>query len=327
MQFEENGPSLNRSAVITEMKEFSVIFIHIPKTAGTTLRAIIEDCFSEDQIHFIYLGNRTFPGMDEFLELSEESKRNIKIFCGHVDFGFHRNLPQTCKYITVLRKPVERTVSLYNHLLQEENARTDQSVADMQDRIKSANMSLQDFVCSGITVDTDNAQTRILSGESPPFGQCRREILEKAKNNLREHFIVAGITEKFDESVMLMHKILGWPLPFYVRQNISADKAKKQIISQATLDTIKQYNEFDAELYSFAGKLLDEQVQRQGASFRKEVEEFMIANRYYGEWFNKMDSFKVRSLQLRIDDLLNSWSWKVTAPMRKFIDLLNKVAR
>lgn len=221
-----------------------------------------------------------------------------------------------------MREPVGRTISLYHHLLQEENARDDQSVAEMQSRIKSENLSLEEFVTSGITLDTDNAQTRILSGESPKFGQCNRETLEKAKSNLQQHFIATGLTERFDESIMLIHKTMGWPTPFYVKKNVSSHSPKKDGPSQKTIEAIQQFNELDTELYGFAEELLNEQIEKLGYSFTQEIEEFKIANRYYQEWFLRLQTNK--SLQLQIDNLLNSWSWKVTAPMRKIVGIIKK---
>jgi Galactose-3-O-sulfotransferase len=305
--------------------DHSTIFIHIPKTAGTTLRSIIEDHFPAEQLYFIYIGNASHPGMDEFLALTEAEKKQIKIFCGHQAFGFHRHLPQPCKYITVMREPVERTVSLYHHLLQEKHARHDQSVADMQRRIKSENLTLEGFVSSGITLDTDNAQTRILSGESPDFGQCGRDTLEKAKANLREHFAVAGLTERFDESVMLIHKVLGWPTPLYARKNVSGRRSHKEDIPPETLAAIRRFNALDTELYGYAQELLDEKIERLGTSFQREIEEFKIANRYFQEWFGKRNT--MNELQLQLDNMTSSWSWRLTGPLRKIVGMLKTTKR
>ena len=307
---------------MSNTSNFSTIFIHIPKTAGTTLRSIIEDHFPAEQLYLLYIGNALHPGMEEFSGLTDEEKRKFKIFCGHLSFGFHRHLPQPSKYITVLRDPVDRTVSLYHHLLQEKHARDDQSVADIQSRIKRDNLTLEGFVASGITLDTDNAQTRILSGTSPKFGQCGRQTLEDAKSNLRDHFLVAGFTERFDESVMLLHKLLGWPVPFYVKKNISTNRSKTGVLPQSTLETIKQYNELDAELYRYAQEIFDAQIEEQGATFKKDVEDFKNANRFAKDLLQDLPAKAL--LQKQIDDLMNSWSWKITAPMRKLVEMVKK---
>lgn len=303
----------------------STIFIHIPKTAGTTLRSIIEDNFPADQSYFLYIGNALHPGMEEFSALTEEEKRKIKIFSGHFHFGFHQHLPQPCKYITVLREPVERTISLYHHLLQAENARHDQSVAEIQERMRRENLSLEGFVTSGITLDTDNAQTRILSGESPEFGQCGQATLDKAKQNLREHIAVAGLTERFDESVMLIHKVLGWPVPLYVKKNVSGRKSKREDAPPGTLEVIRRFNALDMELYRYAQGLLDERIERLGPAFRKEIEEFKIANRYFQKWFKNRKT--VGELQLELDNMTHSLSWRLTGPLRKIAGIVKSAKR
>lgn len=307
---------------MTESKDLSTIFIHIPKTAGTTVRSILEDCLPRERLYFLYLENASNPGMAEFEALTIEEKQNIQVYCGHFDFGFHRYLPQPCKYITIMREPVGRTISLYHHLLQEENARDDISVAKMQSRIKSEKLSLEDFVASGITLDTDNAQTRILSGESPKFGQCSQEILEKAKSNLKQHFAATGLTERFDESIMLIHKVMGWPTPFYVKQNVSRNSSKEQSPPQRTIETIKQFNQFDIQLYDFAETLLNEQIEKQPPSFAREIEEFKIANRLVTELLK--DKRSKILLEQQINALKNSWSWRMTAPMRKIVGIIKK---
>ena len=192
----------------------------------------------------------------------------------------------------------------------------------MQSRIKNGNLSLEGFVSSGITLDTDNAQTRILSGESPKFGQCSQEILEKAKSNLKQHFAATGLTERFDESIMLIHKIMGWPTPFYAKQNVSSNSAKEQSPPQRTIETIKQFNQFDIQLYDFAETLLNEQLEKQPPSFAREIEEFKIANRLVAELLK--DKRSKILLEQQINDLKNSWSWRMTAPMRKIVGIIKK---
>lgn len=273
---------------MTDVNAISTIFVHVPKTAGTTFRAIIENTFPKKQICRIYHGSVNFMGMDEFLALADEDKKKFRIFCGHFEFGLHRKIPQPCKYITVMRNSIERTISLYHHHMQGKHARADKNVEDIHARIKNDDFSLSEFVSSGISFrNTDNGQTRLLSGEAPAFGQCNRTMLDTAKENLRNHFVVTGLTERFDESVLLMQKALGWPAPYYLSQNIATDRVKYEDLPQSTLETIRRSNELDTELYEYAEKLLEEKIARYGAEFEKELEQFRTGNSLYQKKMTK----------------------------------------
>lgn len=78
-------------------------------------------------------------------------------------------------------------------------------------------MSIGDFISSGVAVafETNNHQTRFISGMTAEYGKCTTEMLETAKKNLREYFTVVGLTEYFAESMLLMKRAFGWKTPFY----------------------------------------------------------------------------------------------------------------
>lgn len=131
-------------------------------------------------------------------------------------------------------------------------------------------MSLGSFVQSGLSIETDNHQTRILSGMWPAFGNCTAEMLEVAKKNLRLHFAVVGLTEYFEQSMVLMRKTLGWNIPFhlslirkafggssqfYEKTNVSINRPQKEDLSEDDLNTIKKFNELDLKLYSHVEEL------------------------------------------------------------------------
>jgi len=291
---------------MTEVNAISTIFVHVPKTAGTTFRAIIESTFPKKQICRIYHGSVNFMGMDEFATLADENKRKFRIFCGHFAFGLHRKIPQPCKYITVMRDSIERTISLYHHHTQGKHARADKNVEAIHARIKDGHFSLSEFVSSGISFrNTDNGQTRLLSGESPAFGRCNSTMLDTAKKNLREHFVVTGLTERFDESVVLMQKALGWPTPYYLSQNIATDRVKYEDLPQSTLDTIRRSNELDTELYGYAEKLLEEQIACYGAGFERELEQFRTGNSLYQKKMTKCRY--IYMLRSKMDGIMNTF--------------------
>ncbi len=56
-----------------------------------------------------------------------------------------------------------------------------------------------------------------------------------------------GLTERFDESVLLLRRVMGWrTLPFYRSQNVNRKKAP---IDDAQKEVIRAFNRYDIELY------------------------------------------------------------------------------
>ena len=51
-------------------------------------------------------------------------------------------------------------------------------------------------------------------------------MLERAKRNLDEHFSWLGMTERFDESLILLRRTFGWRDVRYVSRNVSRSRAE-----------------------------------------------------------------------------------------------------
>jgi hypothetical protein len=255
-------------SVITRAKQ-TVIYLHIPKTAGTTLHRIIERQYPPEQI---YSFDETHD-FDDFQSLTEARKARIRVFKGHMIFGLHELIPEPSTYCTVLRDPVERAISNYHfarHTPQHHH----------YNLITSQNLSLEGYLESKAAPMMDNGQTRMLSGGwyILPFGECTDQVLEAAKANLRERFAVVGLAERFDETLLLLKQAFCWRNVFYVRQNVASSRPRKADLPRATLDIVEKYNQLDAELYRHALTLFDEQVRRQGPSFSRRVRSFQAAN-------------------------------------------------
>ena len=260
-------------------KEPVVIFVHIPKTAGTTLRHIIQHQFKPNNIFEFYnlekRQNRVTTGVEKLKSLSDSQKNAIKFVSGHAGFGLHQFLQQPYTYITVLRDPVARIISYYHFLQKRES-----------DLVKDK--SLEDFVCSYRGVH--NSMTCYLSGVTLKFqlrdpnldlenARYSQETLALAKQNLKKHFKVVGLVEKFDETCILLKKNLGWNIPLnYARKNVSSKSKSTKEISQETLNLIHEYNSLDIQLYECAQEVFQELINQQGASFAEEVSRFKADN-------------------------------------------------
>ena len=89
----------------------TIIFLHIPKTAGTTLHHIINRQYRQRQL-YVYDNSRE-DALDAFINLSPQTKASLKLIRGHLSYGLHEHLPGTHSYFTFLRDPVDRVLSHY----------------------------------------------------------------------------------------------------------------------------------------------------------------------------------------------------------------------
>ena len=90
-----------------------LLFMHIPKTAGTTLRAVVERQYRPTTLFSLY------PGHEAQLDALRVrvSDRPPAAVMGHFRFGLHAAFPAGGRYVTFLRDPVDQVISHYNHLL------------------------------------------------------------------------------------------------------------------------------------------------------------------------------------------------------------------
>lgn len=98
------------------MEHEALIFLHVPKTAGTTLNRIIEWQYNPVSI-FTVDPHRIRATAARFKTFPEERRRRLRVVRGHLVFGIHEFLPQGAVYITMLREPVARLLSSYHFIL------------------------------------------------------------------------------------------------------------------------------------------------------------------------------------------------------------------
>jgi hypothetical protein len=264
-------------------KQGALIFLHIPKTAGTTLNRLLEKYYESK---YSWKINSPYPHnfQDELNKISQVQKEEINLFKGHMAFGLHELLPQPSSYITMLRDPVERVISLYYFIL-----RTPDHY--LYNLVREHQMSLKECISSRISSELENGQTRLLSGQLElakkqiaSFEKSSPEWLETAKNNLSKPFTTFGITEKFDESLMLFRQKTGWKFPFYIKHNVNTNRPLKEDISPDVIRLIEKYNELDIELYNYANNYFNNQISQQKYAFKRDLMIFSSLNKMYNPY-------------------------------------------
>lgn len=254
--------------------ESTAVFVHIPKTAGTTLNLIMERQYSSGKIASIHAPVENAAQINRIQKLPPNQKQKIQLIKGHTFFGWHEFLPQKCDYFTILRNPVERFISNYFFLLKKKGHPLGQ-------KLVKQHVTLEDFVN---WTGEDNYQTRYLAkniGEKNldiKNEDCNRQTLELAKKNLQENFTVVGTVEEFDKTLLILKNTFGWKNIYYKVRNRNKQRPASSLISQETLDLIKEKNKFDLELYQYASKFLELSAEKQGESFESDLANFKEIN-------------------------------------------------
>jgi hypothetical protein len=179
-------------------KDRALIFIHIPKTAGSTLRPIMDRHYPRHSICKLDFLPRD---LDAFMQTPADTRSRIRVLQGHFPYGLHEQLSVPADYLTLIREPVDRIISMYYWIRGNE-----QHVLHRMVR----SMSLEDFAGSGFDIAT-NHQTSLISG----LKSDQPGALAVARDHLQNRIAAFGLNERFDESLLLFKKRLGWKHVFY----------------------------------------------------------------------------------------------------------------
>lgn len=241
----------------------TTVFVHIPKTAGTTMVAVI----ARQNQNKVYWIRGAQGAREEFAALPEAQRASYRMLSGHQPFGMHEHIPRPCAYFTLLRAPENRLVSHYYHILGEHDHYLHALVA-------GRGMSLLDYVTAGLSIESDNGQTRMLCDRSlasaTPIGACREDMLMSAMANLEARFNAVGLTERFDESLALAARYLGWKAPLHYT-NARVSDARPPSIPEEVAHAIRRRNPLDVMLHRYVAERFDRHARSLGPSFADEV--------------------------------------------------------
>jgi hypothetical protein len=270
----------------------TVVFLHIPKTAGTSFNSVLSwEYWSRSSYRVPFLDFAA----DKFKELPKSERAKLSLLRGHMHFGLHEYLPQPSTYITFLRRPADRIISYWETTRREAATRPESKLWLMQ---AARTMSLEEAIRTGEHIEFDNGQVRRISGIKAPIGQCTNEMLAKAKDNIEQYFSFVGLTNYFDESLLLLRRILHWRKPpFYIKAKVSPPKPER---SRADLKLIEAHNELDSALYEYAEARFISVLDEARPWLDRELPRFRKMNQYYGlvRRFSKRLMAKGRRLKL-----------------------------
>jgi hypothetical protein len=217
-------------------------FMHIPKTAGTSFRIMLNRPFRRTHIlpsqKEMHKNKSGYINLEEFAAEHPWRFSRIRMFIGHEKLGaediFQR---EQVHHLTFLRDPVQRCISAVKHKKRMEPGMADSSPEEIVQRFRHSFKNLQtSYFTPDLLHEPDDIR------------------LERAIQRMKQ-FMFVGITESFDESIRLLRKKTNWNLGPIITHN----KAKTEVVfPQDLLDQFQEWNQLDEQLYR-AGTLHLEQ--------------------------------------------------------------------
>jgi hypothetical protein len=241
-----------------------VAFVHIPRTGGGSVTSAISRAYGRAKSS----GN-VQKNADKSHRLFQRIAENPDAWSGraladHVPYGLYaRYLPPDTRYITFLRDPVERVLSHYYFHAQAGPEkvrmiwrREGAEVADEDD------VSLEAGLARGITI-YNNFATRFLWGGESLDGELPPNALERAKENLGR-FALVGVTERLDEGVIMLDRMLGVPPAGYHLRHVREGRPGADDVHADLRRLIEEHNALDTELYRIAQQRFDVEAAAAG---------------------------------------------------------------
>jgi pyrroloquinoline quinone (PQQ) biosynthesis protein C len=232
-------------------------FVHLQKTAGTTMRQRLSHYFGE---HAIYPNGsdgknvyQVVVSIDHLLERMAVRGHEVRVIAGHFPVCTAELLGGGFRSFTVLREPVERTLSYLRHHRQqtaEDRHKTLEEIYDDPFRFHGLAHNHMTKMFS-LTLDemTAGMLTRV---------EFTEERVQRAKANLASLDLV-GVQERFQEFCDELNEHFGWSLG---HQPKWANRTEQVEVSDAFRERIIADHAADLELYEFALQLVEERRAR-----------------------------------------------------------------
>jgi hypothetical protein len=231
-------------------------FLHIPKTAGTSMNVFL-DRFYPPESMFVFNSSKPIESsLAKLRSMDPVARRSIKLFRGHAPLVVGEADVDAARTFTFLRDPVDRVVSFCHHLA--EGKGKSHMFSTSASEFPEKDFELNAFLNSG-EPELENLQTRMLVGEEDYLSLRQSGSASDLKQALSAAFQrieFVGVQEQFEDSLLVASLIYKWwpPFTFTKRTNIRSSKVMLTF-SDKQLDLIRRLNTMDTEAHRMASAI------------------------------------------------------------------------
>jgi hypothetical protein len=234
-------------------------FLHVMKTGGTSMLRHIIDNFPVGQVEpdvRVKLargevgepeGPPTYGSLERILSLSDERRREIRVYAGHYPFMVTDLVP-TDVTMTVLRDPVERTISFLRHCKRYDPTKRPLSLEEIYDGPYDFPLLIRNYQTKLFAMrPTDEAPDKAHLADIFIDG----ERLEVAKANLASVDVI-GLQHRFGEFLGQLENRYGWTFGAEHQQRVATEDWP---VSASLRQRIVDDNQVDLEFLGYAEEL------------------------------------------------------------------------
>jgi hypothetical protein len=261
-----------------------VIYHHIAKTGGTSLRKVVQANYRGKALLELYGPNRGYVDWYEryYSSLSPKRKASIQCIAAHSAHYIIPVIDRPFRVFTLLRNPVDRVISLYyfTRILAKQGAGKGSEMGIMLDTL---GWNLADiYINAGLKgriapeqrpllAPFFNGQSRAILGPHldatvMPFEQGEPAVMDVFQTTLNDvinrHYEL-GITESYETSVRYFARIFRWRRVFFQHKNQTKNRPKVEDIPIDVREMILSFNQMDATLHQKAERTLRLRIEKE----------------------------------------------------------------
>lgn len=263
-----------------------VLFLKVHKTGSSTVANIVQRFGFTRQLNFVLPRRRLHSSSYNYLNMPGQQLtlgmiippprgQHYDILWNHVTYDgpfFQVIMPEDTVYVSILREPLEQFQSAFEYY--------GQATGTYLHAILHKNVTnpLSEFISQPYRYQSPKSYlSYVRNKQAQDFGMQAKHVLNSTLRQqyiqrLGQDFQLVMITEYFDQSLVLLRRLLCWEVKdiLYIPKNKNSRK-KKRMFTEADRINYRKYSTADYDLYDFFRQRFEKTLQSQDVDFHAEV--------------------------------------------------------